>query len=101
MDTDLTLRSSGDDPWTDDCWDDERPFGPNLGLDGVQQRALAAAIDAGLREHGCDNTLRAARRWAGEAGVRRPALRDRLRRGGGYCDCEVVLNVLPEEPEPD
>jgi len=61
------------------------------------------AVEAGLRERGCDNTLRAARKWAASAaGVAWPGLRAELEGNGGYCDCEILFNVLPsEEPEPD
>jgi Protein of unknown function (DUF2695). len=83
--------------------DDElRWSSPALGLTPAQQAALAAAVDTGLRRNGCDNTLRAAQQWAADAGVNWPRLRSRLRGNGGYCDCEIVFNVLPsEDDEPD
>jgi hypothetical protein len=93
-----------DDLWDDDPWEDDDAVVrvPALSLTGEQQRALAAAIAAGLEEHGCDGTLRAVRRWAAQARVRWSTLKAELRRGGGFCDCEVVLNVaVIDEPEPD
>ena len=93
--------NTGDDLWDDDGEDDVPA--PALGLTAEQQSALAAAIAAGLEEHGCDNTLRAARQWAAHAQVRWSTLEAALERNGGFCDCEVVLNVVvgEEEPEPD
>ena len=43
----------------DDGFDDEVPRGPPP-LEPQQRASLVVAIDDGLREHGCDNTLRAA-----------------------------------------
>lgn len=85
------------------CHDDddlrERPV--TLALDPAQRVALAAAVDAGLQERGCDHSLRAAEQWSAAAGVAWPGLRAQLEGNGGYCDCEVLLNVLPtEEWEP-
>jgi hypothetical protein len=84
-----------------DLWEDERPPTPVLGLDAAQRRALGAAVRAGLRGAGCDNTLRAAQHWAAGAGSEWPSLRERLESNGGYCDCELLLNVLQPDPEPD
>jgi Protein of unknown function (DUF2695) len=75
--------------------DDAPPCRP-LPLEPAACASLAQAIHAGLREHGCDNTLRAARAWARRATVRWGWLRAVLEDRGGFCDCEVVLNVLDE-----
>jgi Protein of unknown function (DUF2695) len=77
---------------------EDAPSRPPLPLEPAERAALAQAIHAGLREHGCDNTLRAARAWARRATVRWGWLRAVLEDRGGFCDCEVVLNVL-EEPD--
>jgi hypothetical protein len=61
-------------------------------LPSEQQAALAAAVQQQRRS--CDGTLRAAREWAQRAGVDWPRLRRELEDNGGYCDCEVVLNVF-------
>jgi len=83
-------------------WDDDDEPAPPLNLDPGQREALAAAVTAGLQERGCDHSLRAAREWAAGAGVAWPALQVALEGNGGYCDCEVLLNVLPpDDPEPD
>jgi hypothetical protein len=72
--------------------DEQEPDGPGLTLSLEQQRTLAAAVEA--RRRSCDGTLRAAQEWAHGAGVGWPRLRRELEENGGYCDCEVVLNVF-------
>jgi hypothetical protein len=79
-----------DTPWWESGeLDFERP---GLSLSLEQQAALAAAVEARLRS--CDGTLRVAQEWARSAGVEWPSLRRELEDNGGYCDCEVVLNVF-------
>lgn len=57
-----------------------------------------------LGEFGCDGSHRWVERWRADQAPRATALLDRLGRQGGFCDCEVVVNVyphrLPEEGEP-
>lgn len=48
-----------------------------------------------LGDHPCDHTLRLTRRWAKSASVDWLELQNGLDANGGFCDCEVVLN-LPE-----
>ena len=86
-----------DDELADWGLDDELPRAP-MALDPPQRRSLTQAIHAGLRDRGCDNTLRAAQAWAGQEKVRWGWLRDALEERGGFCDCEVLMNVL-EEPD--
>jgi hypothetical protein len=86
-----------------DGWDDDMRA-PALTLSAEQQVALASAVGRGLDERGCDNTLRAAQRWAAGAGVDWPTLQSRLEGNGGYCDCELLFNVIvlaEDEPDPD
>jgi Protein of unknown function (DUF2695) len=97
MDNDLTFLDEGDG----ELWADEREAAPVLSLAATQRAELAMAVQAGLLRDGCDNTLRAARRWAAAAGLRWPPLREELEGNGGYCDCEVIMNVLEVPPEPD
>jgi hypothetical protein len=59
---------------------------------------LGRAIDAALRERGCDNTLRAAQGWARREKVRWGWLHGVLEDRGGFCDCEVLMNVM-EPPD--
>jgi hypothetical protein len=96
-------------PWVDDereyleydGWSDDVDT-PALTLTEEQQAALAQAVGHGLDEHGCDNTLRGAREWAADARVDWPVLEAQLKGNGGYCDCEVLFNVIPDpEEEPD
>lgn len=91
----LTRRLTGwfddEDLLFDDDPDDLPP--PPLTLSPRQQAALAAAIEAGLHENGCDNTLRAAQRWVDQAGLDWSTVAAALQGRGGYCDCEVLLNV--------
>lgn len=89
-----------DDP--DDWWDEADEQAPIVNLTPVQQAALVVAVNAGLQERGCDNTLRASQHWAEGAGVDWPRLRLELQGNGGYCDCEILFNVFPaDELEPD
>jgi hypothetical protein len=76
------------------CWeDDEQEFdAPELSLTLEQQAALAAAVQA--RQRTCDGTLGAAEEWARGAGVPWPPLRRELEHNGGFCDCEVLLNLF-------
>jgi Protein of unknown function (DUF2695) len=80
---------------------DEQP--PVLMLDEYQRAGLATAVEAGLSREGCDNTLRSAERWAEENGMVWPLLRAQLEGHGGFCDCELLMNVPlgQHEPEPD
>jgi len=107
MDNDTRFPSRPDsdlwdgDPRDGDPWEDEREVAPVLELDAVQRTELAAAVQAGLCRDGCDNTLRAAQRWATGAGLRWAPLQEQLAGNGGFCDCEVLVNVLPPPTEPD
>lgn len=60
------------------------------------RECLACYVSRMLNEHGCDNTLRWSERWQHSCASRATTLADRLARRGGYCDCEVLLNVYPE-----
>jgi hypothetical protein len=92
---DALLRSfpRDEDEFLSDEYDDETPRTP-LALAPAQRASLARAVDIGLREHGCDNTLRAAQAWALGQKVPWGRLRDAFEERGGFCDCEVLLNVL-------
>jgi uncharacterized protein DUF2695 len=69
--------------------DDDRP---GLSLSLEQQAALSTAVAAQMRS--CDGTLRVTQQRAESAGVAWSRLRRELEDNGGYCDCEVVLNVF-------
>jgi hypothetical protein len=72
-----------------DEFDDEHP---GLSLSLEQQAALSTAVAAQMRT--CDGTLRVAQQWAKSAGIAWSRLRRELEDNGGFCDCEVVLNVF-------
>jgi len=84
-----------DDDEDDVRWDEEDDLGPAppLNLSRPQRVELAAAITAALQQRGCDNTLRAAQSWTAGAGLDWSAVQAGLQGRGGYCDCEVLLNV--------
>jgi hypothetical protein len=66
-------------------------------LDRPQLEALLDHVDAQVRTNGCDDTLRFTRAWAATQQLDADELAHSLGQFGGYCDCEVVLNVEPEE----
>ena len=80
-------------PWQEyDELDDLEFDRPGLSLSLDQQAALATAVEERVRT--CDGTLRAAQQWSESAGVAWSRLRRELEDNGGFCDCEVVLNVF-------
>lgn len=82
-----------DTPWWDDDEQDELESDrPELSLSLEQQVALATAVEQ--RRRSCDGTLSAAQEWARGAGLAWPRVRRELEENGGFCDCEVVLNVF-------
>ena len=58
---------------------------------------LRCYVDRMVGSHGCDTSLRFTRRWLDNSSFTNP---QRLLRwfesSGGYCDCEVLMNVLPD-----
>ena len=50
-----------------------------------------------LDSFGCDNTLRWAQRWREQQAGSYGWLVSWLRRGGGFCDCEVIFNVFRDD----
>jgi hypothetical protein len=62
-----------------------------------ESECLPCYIIRMLGEFGCDNTLRWAARWRDLRAPDAPDLEDELADQGGYCDCEVALNVHPEQ----
>ena len=86
-----------DEPYDELGLDDDVPRIP-LALDAPHRTSLARAVQAGLRDGGCDTTLRSAHAWAQRERVPWPVLRGALEERGGFCDCEVLMNVL-EAPD--
>jgi len=68
-----------------------------------QTADLRAFVDERVREHGCDHSHRFTEEWAALRGMDWDDLLDILDAQGGFCDCEVVMNlsdgsVLTAEP---
>jgi hypothetical protein len=53
-------------------------------------------LDEMIAMQGCDNTLHHAEGWARAHGVAWGRLSRSLRGLGGFCDCEVGMNVAEE-----
>ena len=60
----------------------------------AELNALLGYLQRELAESGCDNTLRIASNWLRERNHDVAAVSTWLRERGGYCDCEVLLNVV-------
>ena len=92
------MRNFPDNPWRElddpDEFDELEFERIGLTLSLEQQAALSAAVAAQLRAQPCDGTLRGAQQWADGAGIEWPRLQRELEENGGYCDCEVLLNVF-------
>ena len=58
---------------------------------------LRCYVDRMVSSRGCDTSVRFTRRWLERSSYTNP---ERLLRwfesSGGYCDCEVLMNVLPD-----
>lgn len=58
---------------------------------------LRCYVDRMVDAHGCDTSLRFTQKWLANSSVTNPRRLLRwFQRNGGYCDCEVLMNVLPE-----
>ena len=68
------------------------------GLTAEQLMSLGAFLRGGLRRRACDHTLRNTKEWILAHGVARSAKRimKSLAVRGGFCDCEVLTNVVGE-----
>ena len=67
-----------------------------LPLDRPQLESLLDHVEAAVDAEGCDHTRRAADAWAEQHGIDLDRLHRGLEEYGGYCDCEVVMNVDPD-----
>jgi len=52
-----------------------------------------------ITEFGCDGTYRWTIRWRDVRSTQPRGLLDQLGRRGGFCDCEVLMNVFPDYPQ--
>ncbi len=66
-----------------------------LNLTPAQLQALGGYLSQKLLEEGCDHTLRCTQEWLKALSIAKPkSVVDALRNRGGYCDCEVLNNVV-------
>jgi hypothetical protein len=65
----------------------------SLTLDASRVENLISFVDRHVRSDGCDRTHRFTAEWARQESVDWNDLLDILEENGGYCDCEVVLNL--------
>lgn len=63
-----------------------------------QVTSLISFIEDRLSDRSCDHSLKFALQWAKKNGFDTDDLIDILEANGGFCDCEVVLN-LPEDTD--
>lgn len=61
-----------------------------------QVTELCVFIEKKNKKNGCDHSLKNTYEWAEKKGVNKTDLIDILESNGGFCDCEVTLN-LPED----
>lgn len=66
-------------------------------LERAQLEALLAHVDAAVLANGCDHTLAVTDAWAARHDLPLEPLYAGLEEYGGFCDCEVVMNVDPDE----
>jgi hypothetical protein len=64
-------------------------------LDRSQLESLLHHVDAAVVSDGCDHSRRATDAWALQHAVELDPLHEGLQEYGGFCDCEVVMNVDP------
>jgi hypothetical protein len=62
-------------------------------LDASRVESLISFVDGRVCVDGCDHTYRFTEEWARRESVDWHDLLDILEANGGYCDCEVVLNL--------
>ena len=57
------------------------------------RECLPCYLDRVLRDARCDETLRFAKRYRDAVAPRATGLERRMEDGGGFCDCEILMNV--------
>lgn len=66
-------------------------------LERTQLEALLVHVDDAVEANGCDHSWAVTDDWAAGEGVDLKALHEGLEEYGGFCDCEVVMNLDAEE----
>lgn len=72
-----------------------RAFGPR------ERECLPCYLQRVVADYGCNGTLEWTHRWQEHQRARRirtGGLTARLKSRGGFCDCEVLLNVYDRDP---
>lgn len=69
-------------------------------IDRDHYRSLNHYVEEMIALHGCDNTLANAETWARAHGVAWARLARTLRSLGGFCDCEIGMNIVTHEDGP-
>ena len=64
-------------------------------LTEAQLRSLVDHVDANVLGLGCDRSTRHAAAWAKSEGLDWADFANGIEELGGYCDCEIVMNVDP------
>ncbi len=67
-----------------------------LPVSGAQFRSLMCYVEELVALQGCDHTLHHAEGWARAHGIAWGRLSRSLRGLGGFCDCEIGMNVADE-----
>ncbi|WP_232661892.1 DUF2695 domain-containing protein [Pseudonocardia sp. TRM90224] len=62
-------------------------------LDRAQLQALLDHVHAAVALHGCDHTRAATDDWAEHEGIDLERHHEGLEEYGGYCHCEVIMDV--------
>ena len=65
----------------------------------LPHECLPCYLDRMLRDVSCDGSLRLVGNYRDTIAPRATAVEERLRDGGGYCDCEVLMNVFVPKDE--
>jgi hypothetical protein len=70
---------------------------PRMPLDRPQLEGLLEHVASAVAVNGCDHTRAATDDWAAREGIDVERLHEGLEEYGGFCDCEVVMNVDADE----
>ena len=82
-----------------------RKFYVDQPISDEQADKLYEAIFVGLGEGtqslavGCDHTLTFTKKWSEANGIDFNIIKTWLNEHGGFCDCEVLFNVMPDEDD--
>jgi hypothetical protein len=67
----------------------------SLGLSAPVLQDLGRFLESTLAMHPCDHSHRHTTTWLSENGITAPRKAiEGMKKAGGYCDCEVLLNVV-------